>query len=127
MRATVSFLLALLLVTTPVTLVLAQAEQQQDAAVQPLPAAVAGPVVADAVQVQRVVIGVPQLDPNSPAALLLAPAALDLNPGDALPPLTPTAAAVSTAGKVAIIVGAVVVAFGILVLIVCTTGDPCVD
>jgi hypothetical protein len=117
MRAIASLLMMVLLITTPVTYVLAQAAQQQDAAVQAQPTVIAGAVVGDAARVERVIIGVPQLDPNSPAALLLAPAALDLNPGDALPPLTPTAAAVSP--KTAIVLGLVAVLVAILIFVPC--------
>ncbi len=113
MRATVSLTLSLLLAMTPMTVVLAQAEQQEDAAVQPQPAAV------DTVRVQRAIIGVPELDPASLAALLLAPAALDLAIArDSLPPLAPTPPPISSGAKTGLIVLGVLVGLGLIALIV---------
>ena len=123
MRATVSFLMLLLLLPTPVTHVLAQVAQPQEVVLQPQPTVVTGAFVADTVRVERVIIGVPQLDPNGSVALLLAPAALDLTPmRDSLRPmLTPTP--ISTPGKVAIVVGAIVVAAAVLVVAFVCSGE----
>ena len=124
MRAAVSLLVSLLLLTIPVTLVLAQAEQQQDAAVEPHS-------VADAARVQRAIIGVPELDPRSRAALLLGladrpQAALDFAAArDWLPPLSPTPTPISGGAKawlivLGVLVGLVLIA-GIYYIIDCSS------
>ena len=104
MRRIVSVVLATALVTTPLKLVLAQAQQQQDAAVQPI----------DTVQT---VIGVPEFEPASPATLLLAPAALTVNPArDSLPLFSPPPmpGAVKTGLIVLAVLGLAVLAFYII-------------
>ena len=119
MRATISFVLLLVMLATPVTQVLAQVAQHQNGAVQAQSAVVASAVVADAARVKRSIIGVPQLDSNGSAALLLAPVALDLTPAhDSPPPLMPTPTPISRSAKTGLIVLAVLVAVGGLIAII---------
>ena len=83
--------------------------------------------MADAARVERVIIGVPQLNPNGSVALLLAPVALDLTPAhESLPPLMPTPTPIPKGVKIGlIVVGVVVVAAGLVFLALCSGASKC--
>ncbi len=108
MRRALSINLAGLLVTTPIKLLFSQASQQESQV------AATDSTATDQTPTR---IGVPVVEPGSDAALLFTVGmADDTLPGDALP-LPPPYRGVSTAGKVALVVVGLLVAFVAVVTI----------
>ncbi len=120
MPGVVAALLIPLLFALPINHVLAQATQTQAQAEHPQYSVVAIPGPADAAAqcTQPCLLAVPTVEPNTPAALLLAAGRTDrAAPSDSLPLLS--SAALSGGAKAAVIVGVVLVAVFLVVLAVC--------
>ena len=118
MRRAISIILAAVLVTTPIKVVLAQADQQAlQVTATEIPSVV--PPRTDQTPAR---IGVPVVEPNSGAALLFTAAMRDMTTAsDPLPYAAPFRR-VSTAGWIAIgVVGAVVLLL-VIAVIVCASG-----
>ncbi len=121
MRRAISIILAAVLVTTPIKIVFAQADQQ---ALQ-VTAAEIPSVVPPRTDQTPVRIGVPVVEPNSDAALLFTAAMRDMtNANDPLSDVAPFRR-VSTAGWVAIVVVGLAVVFVLLGVIYCASTTDC--
>ncbi len=118
MRRSISVILAAVLVTTPLKVVLAQADQQElQVTATDVPSVV--PPRTDQTPVR---IGVPVVEPNSGAALLFAAAMRDMTTAnDSLSDVAPFRR-VSTVGWVAIVVVGAVVLLLVIAVIVCASG-----
>ena len=105
--APVSFVMAVLLAATPVTQVLAQTTQQESQVTQ--------------TSESMVHLSTPVVDSNT--VLLLAPGSVEFSPAaDSLPLLDPpTATAISTGGKIALVVVGILVVLGLALVIVCSS------
>ncbi len=115
MRRAIAIVLSAVLVTTPIKVVLAQAGQQESQV-----AATDSTRMATDQTPTR--IGVPVVEPNSHAALLLTVGVrADTLASDALP-LSPPYRGVSTAGKVVLIVVGLFVGLLAFTLIACSGG-----
>ncbi len=119
MRRSISVILAAVLVTTPLKVVLAQADQQElQVTATDVPSVV--PPRTDQTPVR---IGVPVVEPNSGAALLFAAAIRDMTTvNDSLPYVAPFRR-VSTAGKVVLIVVGLAVVSVLIGFILCSSAD----
>ena len=118
MKAAISIVLAGLLVTTPLKLVLAQADQQQSQSTTPQETSVAAPQDSTGAPA---FVGVPALERGSSAALLWS--------AEATAPAADSLAydlmyrRVSTVGWIVIgVVGAIVLLFAIATIVVCSEG-----
>ncbi len=118
MRRAIAIVLSAILVTTPIKVVLAQAGQQESQV-----AATDSTRMATDQTPTR--IGVPVVEPNSHAALLLTVGVrADTLASDALP-LSPPYRGVSTAGKVALIAVGLAVAVFMIVIVGCAASESC--
>ena len=119
MRRSISIILAAVLVTTPIKIVFAQADQQAlQVTANDIPSVV--PPRTDQTPVR---IGVPVVEPNSDAALLFTAAMRDLTTAnDSLSDVAPFRR-VSTVGWVAIVVVGVVVLMLVGIVIAGLSGE----
>ena len=108
MRSLVAAFLIPLFVALPVTQVLAQATQEEPQVTQTSEA--------------TVLLSTPVVDSNT--VLLLAPGSVEFSPAtDSLPLLDPTAAAISTGGKIALVVVGILVVLALIAFIVVCSGS----
>ena len=121
MRRAISIILAAVLVTTPIKVVLAQADQQKSqVTATDIPSVV--PPHTDQTPVR---IGVPVVEPNSGAALLFTAAMRDMTTANDPLPYAAPFRRVSTAEWIVIVVVGVVVLVLAVALIGCGTSNLC--
>ncbi len=119
MRRAISIVLAATLVLTPIKMVVAQGRQQ---------ASQVTATDSTATDQTPTRIGVPVIEPGSRSALLFTVGMADDTLSRDVLAFSPPYRRVSTAGKVALIVGGLVVLAGIIVLIAyanCVSNDDC--
>ena len=113
MRRAIAIVLSAILVTTPIKVVLAQADQQESQL-----------AATDSTRVQTPArIGVPVVEPNSDAALLFTAAMRDMTTANDPLPFSPPYRRVSTTGKVVAIMVALLVAVLAIAAIACAGAD----